>query len=41
MFDEPVFVMYCCIAEMFGETKNRLLKYFDVHVGHICEKLFI
>ena len=35
LFDEPVFVLHCCITAKFGERKNSLLKYFDIYVGHI------
>ena len=38
MFDKPVFVLYWCITAKFGQTKNSLLKYLGVHVGHILEK---
>ena len=31
MFDEPVFVLYCCITATHGDTKNSLI---DVNVGH-------
>ena len=36
MFDKQVFVLYCHITAEFGETKNSLLKNFDVLVaGHV------
>ena len=27
--------MYGCSTGKFGDMKNRLLEYFDVHVGHV------
>ena len=38
MFDEPVFVLYCCITGKLGETKNKLLKYLDARIGHVREE---
>ena len=35
IFEEPAFVLYCCIIAKLVQTKNSLLKYFDVHVGYI------
>ena len=37
MLDKPVFALHYCKENkyIFGQTKNSLFKYFDVHVGHI------